>query len=161
MRRHRFAAAGAVAMTLPVLALLLDGAIVQDARAQGEEPAIRATIEAVFAATEGGDYAALDTLYAGDDLTIIEGASIDRGWISYRDHHLKPELAEFRSFVYRPTEIEPHATGETGWAIFRYDLRIELEDRTVDNVGRGTAILEKRGGGWVVRHLQTASRPRG
>jgi hypothetical protein len=117
-------------------------------------------IEAVFMASERADYAALDTLYAGEDLTIIEGAGIDRGWTEYRDHHLIPELEAFKSFEYRPYEIEAHVAGSHAWAIFRYDLKIELEDRSVDNVGRGTVILEKRGERWVLRHMQTASRPR-
>lgn len=130
------------------------------ARTDEEERRVRATIEAVFAATERADYAALDTLFASDELTIIEGAGIDRGWVQYRDHHLKPELEEFKSFVYRPSEIEAHVAADMAWAIFRYDLQIELADRSVDNVGRGTAILEKRDGRWVVRHMQTASRPR-
>lgn len=129
--------------------------------AQSDEEAVRATIEAVFAATERSDFAALDSLYAGEDLTIIEGAGIDRGWASYRDHHLKPELEEFESFVYRPSEIEPRVEGAWAWSIFRYDLEIDLPNRRVDNVGRGTAILEKRAGRWVIRHMQTASRPRG
>ncbi len=139
------------------------GAIVLSASsavAQTDEQAIAATVEAVFAAGERADYAALDTLYAGEDLTIIEGAGIDRGWTEYRDHHLKPELEAFKSFVYRPYEIEVYAVGSLAYAIFRYDLKIELEDRTVDNVGRGTAILEQRGERWVVRHMQTTSRPR-
>jgi ketosteroid isomerase-like protein len=127
---------------------------------QTDEQAIAATVEAVFAASERADYTALDTLYAGEDLTIIEGAGIDRGWAEYRDHHLKPELESFKSFVYRPYDIEVYAAGSLAYAIFLYDLKIELEDRIVDNVGRGTAILEERGGRWILRHMQTTSRPR-
>jgi ketosteroid isomerase-like protein len=130
------------------------------AASQTDEQAIAATVEAVFAASERADYTGLDTLYAGEDLTIIEGAGIDRGWTEYRDQHLKPELEAFKSFVYRPYDIEVYAVGSLAYAIFRYDLKIELEERTVDNVGRGTAILEKRGERWVLRHMQTTSRPR-
>lgn len=121
---------------------------------------VRTTIEALFAAAERGDLAALDTLYAGDDLTVIEGAGIDRGWAQYRDHHLGPELKEFRNFRYRPSEIEGHVAGNVAWAIFRYSIRAEYRERELDQVGRGTAILERRGDRWVVRHTQTSSRPR-
>lgn len=145
---------------------LLPGSPVLDAIADisiqtAEERGVTSTIEAIFAAAQSSDFVALDSLYAGDDLTIIEGAGIDRGWANYRDHHLRPELEHFRSFEYRPYDIEAHIAGETAWAIFRYDLKIELEDRSIDNVGRGTAILENRNGRWVVRHMQTASRARG
>lgn len=124
----------------------------------GEEQ-VREVIRALFTAVERGDVAALDTLYAAD-VTVVEGAGIDRGWTAYRDHHLLPELERFRNFQYRPSEIEAHSAGDHGWAIFRYSIRAEMGERSIDAVGRGTAILERRDGRWVVRHTQTSSRPR-
>ncbi len=151
---------GAIALSLATGVPYSNFLMAQEAPVEGKAQAVAATIEAVFAATEAADYAALDTLFAGDSLTIIEGAGIDRGWSDYRDHHLRPELDAFRSLLYRPYEIEAHVFQERAWAIFRFDLKIDLENRTVDNVGRGTAILERRGGRWVLRHMQTTSRPR-
>lgn len=130
------------------------------AAAPSAEAEVRATLEALFQAAERGDMAALDTLYAGDSLTVMEGAGINRGWADYRDHHLAPELKELRGFQYRPTEIEPHVSGNVAWAIFRYTLKARAGERAIDNVGRGTAVLERRGGRWVVRHTHTASRAR-
>lgn len=127
---------------------------------QNGEAAVRSTIEAVFAAGERKDLTALDTLYAGEDLTVIEGAGINRSWADYRDHHLAPELEEFRSFRYRPGDIEAHVQGDIAWSIFRYELEAETAERKADIVGRGTAVLERRGGRWVVRHIHTSGRPR-
>jgi ketosteroid isomerase-like protein len=146
----------------PLLFLLfLSPATIAAQQAQAADTAqVRETIEALFAAAERGDMAALDTIYAGDRLTVIEGAGIDRTWAQFRDHHLGPELREFRNFRYRPSQIEPHVTGDLAWAIYRYSLRADYRDRELDQVGRGTAILERRGDRWVVRHTQTTSRPR-
>jgi hypothetical protein len=36
------------------------------------------------AANQRADMAALDTLYAGDSLTVFESAGINRGWKDYR-----------------------------------------------------------------------------
>ncbi len=123
-----------------------------------------ATLRAVFAAAERGDLLALDSLYAGDSLTVVEGAGINRGWADYRDHHLGPEVKAMKNFVYRPVEIEMYVAGVTAWATFRYTLKAEMNGRSIDNVGRGTAILIRRGaatdGRWVVRHIQTSSRAR-
>lgn len=118
------------------------------------------TITALFAAAERNDLAALDTLYAGDSLTVLEGAGINRGWRDYRDNHLAPELKEFQNFRYRPFEIEVRVSGDLAWAMYRYALAADLPDRKLDAVGRGTAILERRGNKWVVRHTHTASRAR-
>lgn len=130
------------------------------APASPDQAQLRATLEALFRAVETGDMAALDTLYAGDSLTVVEGAGIDRGWANYRDHHLAPELREMSGFQYRPAEIEAHVGGDLAWAIFRYTIRGRAGERDLDLVGRGTAILERRGSRWVVRHTQTSSRPR-
>ena len=122
--------------------------------------AVRKTIEALFNAAERGDLTALDTIYAGEELTVIEGAGINRGWADYRDHHLAPELKEFSDFQYRVFEIEPRLAGSAAWAIFRYTIKATLGERTIDQVGRGTAVLRQRGDRWVVVHTQTSSRPR-
>lgn len=126
----------------------------------GDARAVIATVQALFAAAERGDNAALDTLYAGDSLTVVESASINRGWADYRDHHLAPEMKEMKNFRYRPFEIEARVSGDLAWAMFRYALSANVKGKPVDVVGRGTAILERRGSRWVVRHTQTASRER-
>ncbi len=123
-----------------------------------------AMVRAVFAAAERGDLAALDSLYAGDSLTVVEGAGINRGWADYRDHHLGPEVKVMKNFQYRPADIEVHVVGLTAWTTFRYTLKADMNGRSIDNVGRGTAILTRRGsaadGRWVIRHIQTSSRAR-
>ncbi len=118
------------------------------------------TIEALFAAAERNDLRALDSLYAGDSLLVIEGAGINRGWTDYRDNHLAPELKEFKNFRYRPFEIESRVSGDLAWVTFRYALMADLPSSKADVVGRGTAILERRGSKWVVRLTQTAGRAR-
>lgn len=125
-----------------------------------DEARVVATIRALFDTAERVDRAALDTLYVGDSLTIIEGAGINRTWADYRDHHLVPAMKEFKNRRYRPTEEEPHAAGDAAWAIFRYTLTADIDGRPVDVVGRGTAIIERRGSRWVVRHTHTSGRAR-
>lgn len=150
-----------------VYRLLLLGATAAPAFAQPSRPSrdadvarVSATLTAVFAAAERQDMAALDSLYAGDSLTIFEGAGVNRGWTDYRDHHLAPELREMKNFEYRPTNLEVHIDGATAWVLFRYTLKADVNGRHADSVGLGTAILERRDARWVVRHVQTAGRAR-
>lgn len=121
---------------------------------------VSATLTALFAASERQDMAALDSLYAGDSLTIFEGTGVNRGWADYRDHHLAPELQEMKNLQYRPSDLEVHVDGRTAWVLFRYTLKADVNGRHVDSIGLGTAILEQRGARWVVRHMQTAGRSR-
>lgn len=168
MRKNHFSRLQ-LSAAVPVAALLLAVSSATDAIAQRPDRSVPTTrdsikvvntITGLFAAAEKGDLVALDTLYAGEDLTVIEGAGINRGWKDYRDHHLGPELKEMSGFEYRPFEIQARVSGPLAWAIFRYTLKAKSGDRVVDNIGRGTAILERRGTKWVVRHTQTYSRSR-
>lgn len=134
--------------------------VMPDTLLRGDQIAVAQTVRAVFAAAERKDIAALDTLYAGDSLTVVEGAGINRGWADYRDTHLGPELREVRNFRYRPFEIMVRTSGSLAWATFRYALGGDLPQQKLDHVGRGTAILERQGNRWVVRHTHMASRPR-
>ena len=149
---------------LPLLGALAISASAdaQAARAVPAADAQRAvqTVQALFAAAERKDLAALDTLYAGDSLLVIEGAGINRGWADYRDNHLGPELKDFANFKYRPFELEARVHGDIAWIVFRYALQADVGERKVDVVGRGTAILERRGAKWVVRLTNTSSRTR-
>lgn len=126
----------------------------------GEAAQVAAAIDALFAAAERGDLAALDTLYAGDSLTVIEGAGMARTWAEYRDHHLVPERKEMKNFHYQPSDIEARVAGNMAWSIFRYTLKADVGNSQVDIVGRGTAVLERRGQRWIIRHMHTSGRPR-
>lgn len=148
--------ASALALAWPA-----DPAAAQAPRAVAADSArVAAVLTAVFAAQERGDYAALDTLYAGESLTVIEGASINRGWTDFREHHLGPELKAIRNLQIRPSDLEVHVDGRTAWALFRYTHKGEGSTRTIDAVGRGTAILERIGSRWVVRHYHAGGRAR-
>jgi ketosteroid isomerase-like protein len=126
-----------------------------------DERAVIAVVEALAAFSQAKNVAGLDTLYAPDAwVRVIEGAGVNRGWVDYRDHHLAPELAEFQNFRYRYFEVEPQVRGTVAWASFRYELIADTPQGHVEAEGRGTAILEKRGGRWLVVHTHTSGRRR-
>ena len=151
----RYVSAGWLCLTA-----LMTVSTVTGQAASPDSSGVRRAIEALFNAAQRKDLVALDTIYAGDRLTVIEGAGINRGWPDYRDHHLGPELKEFSDFHYQPSEIEAHVQGNIAWAIFRYTLKAKSGDRVIDQVGRGTAILERKGNRWIILHTQTGSRAR-
>jgi ketosteroid isomerase-like protein len=116
-------------------------------------------LTAFAAFTQDKNVAGLDTLMAPDSwVQIIEGAGMDQGWVDYRDHHLVPELAEFASFRYRYLAIEPQVRGAVAWAPFRYELAADTPGGHAEVEGRGTAVLERRDGRWVIVHLHTSGR---
>ncbi len=128
---------------------------------EDDEDAIRAVIAAHARFAQERNPNGADTLWAADQgVHIIEGAGVNHGWIDYRDHHLKPELDQFEEFRYEYRSIEPVVRGNVAWASFQYDLLVKTNGREIDQVGRGTAVLEKRAGRWLMVHLHTSGRAR-
>ena len=121
--------------------------------------AVRRVIEAVAAYSQAKNFNAMDTLYApGGGVHIIEGVGVNHGWEDFRDNHLKPEFAEFQNIAYRYYAIEPVIRGDVAWASFRYDFAVDAPSGHVESEGRGTAMLEKREGRWVIVHQHTSGR---
>ncbi len=122
---------------------------------------IRGVIEAVAAYSQARNLDAIDTLFAPEDgIHIIEGAGVNHGWADYRDNHLGPELEMFENFEYRFYNVEPQVRGDVAWSSFRYDLSVDTQRGHLEREGRGTAVLERRDGRWLIVHLHTSGRAR-
>ena len=144
---------------LSAIVLVTSLSIPRTLTAQDAATAVRAVVEAHASFAQARNLAAMDTLWASDrGVHIIEGAGVNHGWADYRDNHLKPELDQFEEFHYVYRNVEPVVRGNVAWASFQYDLSIKMESREIEQVGRGTAILEKRDGRWLIVHLHTSGR---
>jgi len=143
-----------------VLTLGLPIAVTPPAAAQStDEREVIRVVESIAALSQAKNLTALDSVFAHDAwVRVIEGAGVNRGWLDYRDHHLRPELEESQEFKYRYFEIEPQIRGTVAWASFRYDVAAATPRGRAEAEGRGTAILEKRNGRWLVVHVHTSGR---
>ncbi len=85
---------------------------------------------------------------------------MNHGWVDYRDHHLAPELERTEAFAVRYFAVEPVVRGDVAWASFRYELDAQMDGNALELEGRGTAVLERREGRWLIVHLHTSGRRR-
>jgi ketosteroid isomerase-like protein len=135
------------------------GTAVPAAGQSADTEAVKAVVTAFGAFTQEKNLAGMDTLFAQDGwVHIIEGAGVNHGWVDYRDHHIGPELAEFENFRYRFFAVEPQVREAVAWTPFRYELGADTPRGHVEMEGRGTAVLEKRDGRWVIVHVHTSGR---
>ena len=126
---------------------------------ENEEQEVRQLLERVAQLMEAGDLEPLDDIFAeGRGVHIIEGAGVNHGWEEYRDHHLQPELEAFENFSYRYFAIEPRVKGDVAFAAFRYELKADTSDETIEIEGRGTVVLERIDGAWRIVHEHTSGR---
>ncbi len=128
------------------------------AASDNEETAVSAVLMQSATGFERGDLAMLNRVYANDEsVTIFESGHANYGWTDYRDHHLVPEMKEFKNTKYTLSDIKVKLAGNTAWATFKYALSGDIKDRHIDVNGLGTAVLEKRGGNWQIVHSHTSA----
>jgi uncharacterized protein (TIGR02246 family) len=128
--------------------------------AQSGDAEILAFFKTYDAAFNAKDLTKLATLYH-PDVTIFEGAGINRGWADYRDNHLGPELKMFQDLQWAHSNIVVHPLGSSAaYVTADYAIKYKTGDRAVDSGGIATHVLVKEGGQWKIRHSQTAARRR-
>ena len=123
-----------------------------------DEAAVRAVLMESATGFERGDLAVLNKVYADDEsVTIFESGHANYGWTDYRDHHLVPEMKEFKNTKYALSDIRVKVSGKTAWATFKYALSGDIKDRHIEVNGLGTAVLEERDGRWQIVHTHTSA----
>lgn len=129
-------------------------------RAQTPDAQIGEFFKVYDAAFNARDIDKLGTLYHRD-VTIFEGAGVNRGWVDYRDNHLGPELKMFQNLQYGHSNIVVHLLGTTAaYVTADYAIKYTAGERNVDSGGIATHVLVKEDGQWKIRHSMTAARRR-
>lgn len=119
---------------------------------------VRKTIEALARGWEDGDLEALDSVFH-DSLLVFDDAGRERGWRAYREGQLARELGSYEGRRFVVSDVRPHLAGGTAWVTFTFRRSAVRDDEPIEQVGTGTAVLQKLAGRWRVVHLHTSSRP--
>jgi ketosteroid isomerase-like protein len=127
---------------------------------QSPQEQVQAFFKAYDEAFNARDINKLGTMYH-PDVTVFEGAGIDRTWAAYRDNHLGPELKMFQDLAFAHTNVVVIVLGpDAAYVTADYSIKYAAGDRKVDSGGIATHILVRDGGIWKIRHSQTAARRR-
>lgn len=129
--------------------------------APGEVAKIEAWLKSYDDAFNAKDLDKLGAFYH-PEVTIYEGGGIDKGWASYRDGHLGPELKAFENLQFGHGERQIQILGDrSAYVVSSYTLKAKMGDRSIDSGGLETLVLIKDGAGaWKIRHSHMSSRPR-
>lgn len=127
-----------------------------------DEAAVRDVLLKSALGFEKDDVDMVTKVWANDEtLSVFESGHANYGWADYRDHHLLPEMKEFKNTKYQLTDIKIHLAGKTAWATFKYtisgDIMENNNSRHVDGAGLGTAVLEERQGRWQIVHWHSSA----
>lgn len=132
--------------------------------AQGEsrtQPASPTAVAAAYLdAMEAADLEKAESLFARES-SIFEGGGNEGTWKRYREHHIGPELAEFRSFKTTRGKAEERVSADGSMAMVAWPMeyRIELKDgKTTDSQSTVTFVLVREREVYRIRHLHWSSR---
>ena len=118
----------------------------------------RAVLGKYKAAVERLDASGTEALFASDSM-VFESGGNEGTYAQYLEHHLKPELAAFRSFKFSNYVIAVRFEGAAAVVTETYNFRIEPKTGDVaERLGVATSVLRKTGGKWTIILLHTSSR---
>ena len=123
-----------------------------------DEKQVREVLTQNTRAFAQNDMPTLDKIWANDEaVTVFENGSANYGWADYRNNHLGPEMKEITNTKYSSSDVKVKIAGKMAWATFKYNISGDSAGRHFDSGGLGTAILEKRGGRWVIVHWHSSA----
>ena len=123
-----------------------------------EEKLVADVLRQNAAAFAKNDLAAMDKIWLnGADVTVFESGYADYGWTDYRDHHLAPEMKEFKNTKYEYTDIKAKVSGDLAYATMKYTLSADIDKKPVNSAGLATAVLEKQNGSWKIVHWHSSA----
>lgn len=104
------------------------------------------------------DMPTLDKIWANDESVVVfENGHANYGWNDYRNNHLGPEMKEITNAAYSSSDVKVHVSGAMAYATFKYTISGDSNGKHFDSGGVGTAVLEKRGGKWVIVHWHSSA----
>jgi len=117
---------------------------------KGDAEAVKQVLNAYKAKIEGLDTAGITTLFVSNSKVIEQGK--DEGTIAhYLEHHLGPELKEFKSFKFSNYKIDVTLNGSYAYATESYTYTIGLKDgKEIKNNGLASSVLQKVKGDWKI-----------
>lgn len=142
-----------------LLALLLLSANSLRAVDNPDQGAIKAVLTAYNQALITLDAAKAKDLFTTDS-AVFESGGVEGTYAHYLEHHIGPELAEFKEFSYRDYSAEIRLELPLALTTESYIYRIVLkaDGRVVEKKAVTTSVLKKINSEWKIIQTHTSSR---
>ena len=139
-----------------VMILLLLAPVVAAFTQTGNKEAVKKVLSSYKQAIEKLDTAGVVNLFVKDS-KVFEQAK-DEGTIGhYLEHHLGPELKDFKSFTFSDYKVDVTLTGEYAFSTetYIYTIILAKDAKEIKSQGVATSVLKKTKEGWKI--VQTHS----
>ena len=105
------------------------------------------------------DVTGTEKLFTADS-KIYESGGDEGNYAHYLEHHLVPELKEFKSFTYSDYKVEVQVDGNYAFAVetYNYIIIVAIDSKEVKRKGVATSVLKKIKGEWKITISHNSSR---
>jgi len=126
--------------------------------AQSDEEQAKEVLKKYHDAVEALDATGTEKLFAANS-SVFESGGVEGTYSNYLDHHLGPELKEFKSFTFNDYKINVTVELPFAFATETYVYKIVLaDDKEIESKGVATSILKKMDGTWKIIQTHSSSR---
>lgn len=120
-----------------------------------DEEAVKSVLKQYHSAIEKLDATGTEKLFTSDSKVFESGGS-EGSYARYLEHHLGPELKQFKSFKFSDYNVDVQIEGNCAFATesYNYTIVIAKDNSEVKRKGVATSVLKKVNGEWkiVVNH---------
>ena len=105
------------------------------------------------------DVTGTEKLFTADS-KIYESGGSEGNYTHYMEHHLTPELKEFKSFTYSDYKVEVQVDGDYAFTFetYNYTIIVAKDNTEVKRKGIATSVLKKVKGEWKIMISHNSSR---
>jgi len=123
-----------------------------------EEGAVKKVLQEYKSAIEKLSTSGVVDLFVANS-EVIESGKIEGTIAAYLDHHLGPELKEFKSFKFSNYTAKVEVDGNYAFATEEYVYTIVLKDgKEIKQKGVATSVLQKTEQGWKIKSTHSSAR---
>ena len=124
-----------------------------------EEEKVKTVLRKYNTAVEKLDLTGTEKLFTTDS-KIYESGGVEGNYAHYLEHHLTPELKEFKSFTYNNYKVQVEVDGKYAFATetYNYTIVVVEKDTVVKRKGVATSVLKKVNGEWKIMISHNSSR---
>jgi hypothetical protein len=124
-----------------------------------DHAAVRSVLDAYNQALASLDAAQAKNLFTADS-AVFESGGVEGTFAHYLEHHIGPELAEFKEFSFRDYTVEVRLELPLALTTESYTYRIVLkaDGKVIEKRAATTSVLKKINGDWKIIQTHTSSR---
>lgn len=124
-----------------------------------DSDAIKTVLKKYNTAVEKLDVTGTEKLFTTDS-KIYESGGNEGSYAHYLEHHLAPEMKEFKSFTFSDYKVDVTVSGEYAFSTetYNYTIVVAKDNKVLKRKGIGTSVLRKMNGEWKIMVSHNSSR---